>query len=180
MQKNILFSTNSQRALNFLLRHPFKDIMEQEVCSVVKISRSGVNYALRELKSANLISRDKRGNQYFYILNHRNPIVKQLKVLQTIIEIWPLCKKIAGISSVIMLFGSSCRGEDTFDSDIDLFVVARDKEEIQKLIDRFHYRRKIQVIVRSPLKFNEMKHAEPDFYEQVIKGIVLWRMQDES
>lgn len=180
MKKNILFSTNSQKALDFLLRHPFKDVVEREVSSAIKISRSGINYALRELKAADFLSRNKKGNLYFYVLNHRNPIVKQLKVLQTIIEIWPLCQKLTVISSMIILFGSSCRGEDTPDSDVDLFVVARDKDEIQKQIEHFHYKRKIQTIVRSPLKFDEMKHAEPDFYEQVIKGIVLWRTQDES
>jgi predicted nucleotidyltransferase len=100
--------------------------------------------------------------------------------LQTIIEIEPLYKKLKDAASKIILFGSSCRGEDTPDSDTDLFIVSHSKDRIEEEIKKFHSKRKIQAIVRTNLNFNEMKQTEPDFYEQVIKGIVLWEAQDES
>lgn len=180
MKKNVLFSTNSQKVLDFILKYLHRDFIEREIQKTVKISRSGINYALRELEAAGFISRNKRGKSYFYILNHKNPVVRQLKVLQTIIEIEPLYKKLKSVASKIILFGSSCRGEDTQDSDVDLFVVSRSKDKIEEEIKRFHYKRKIQSIVRTNLNFNEMKQTEPDFYEQVIKGIVLWEAQGES
>lgn len=180
MKKNILFSTNSQKVLDFILKYPHRDFIEAEIQKAIRISRSGINYALRELEAAGFISRDKRGKSYFYILNHKNPVIRQLKVLQTIIEIEPLYKKLKGAASKIILFGSSCRGENTPDSDVDLFIVSHSKEEIENQIKKFHSKRKIQAVVRTNLKFNEMKQTEPDFYEQVNKGIVLWEAEGES
>lgn len=177
MKKNILFSTNSQKVLDFILKYLHRDFIEREIQKTVKISRSGINYALRELEAAGFISRNKRGKSYFYALNHKNPVVRQLKVLQTIIEIEPLYKKLKDAASKIILFGSSCRGEDTTDSDIDLFIVSRSKDKIEEEIKKFHSKRKIQAVVRTNLNFNEMKQTEPDFYEQVTKGIVLWEAQ---
>lgn len=180
MKKNILFYTNSQKVLEFILKYPFKDFMEGEIQNALEISRSGINYALRGLLKADFIFRDKRGKIYFYTLNHRNPVVKQLKVIQIIISMEPLYNKLKNISSKIILFGSSCRGEDTVDSDIDLFIVSRSPDEVETQIKKFHTRRKIQAVVRSNLKFNEMKQTEPDFYQQVIIGIILWEAQSES
>lgn len=180
MKKNILFSTNSQKVLDFILKNPFKDFIEREIQKSVRISRSGINYALRELEAEGFIYRTKRGKSCFYSLNHKNSVVRQLKVLQTMLEIEPFHKKLKDISSTIILFGSSCRGENTSGSDIDLFIVSRSKEKIDEEIKKIRSKRKIQAVVRSNLKFNEMKQTEPDFYEQVAKGIVLWEAQDES
>jgi len=180
MKKNILFSTNSQKVLDSILKCIHRDFIEAEIQRAVKISRSGINYALRELEAAGFISRNKRGKSYFYILNHKNPVVRQLKVLQTIIEIEPLYKKLKDVVSKIILFGSSCRGEDTADSDIDLFVVSHSKDEIEGRIKKFHSKRKIQAVIRTNLKFSEMKLSEPEFYEQVTRGVVLWEAQGES
>lgn len=176
MKKNTLFSTNSQQVLDFILKYPYRDFIEREVQRSVKISRSGINYALRELQAEGFISRNKRGKSFFYTLNHKDPVVRQLKVLQTIIEIKPLYKKLKAAASRIILFGSSCRGENTPDSDIDLFIVSHNKEEIEEEIKKFHSKRKIQAVIRTNLKFNEMKRTEPEFYEQVTKGIVLWEV----
>lgn len=180
MKKNILFSTNSQKVLDFILKYPIRDFLEGEVQKAVKVSRSGINYALRELEAAGFIFRNKRGKSYFYTLNHKNPVIRQLKVLQTIIGIEPLYNKLRGISSKVILFGSSCRGENTSDSDVDLFILSHSKEQIEREVNRFHSKRKIQAVVRSNVKFNEMKQTEPDFYGQVTRGIVLWEAQDES
>ncbi len=180
MKKNILFSTNSQKTLDFILRHPHRDFIEGEVQKSVRISKSGINYALRELETEGFICRDKRGKSFFYTLNRKNPVVRQLKVLQTIVEIEPLHKKLKAVASKIILFGSSCRGENTPGSDIDLFVVSHSKEQVEEEIKEFHSKRKIHPVIRTNLKFNEMRQTEPEFYEQVMKGIVLWEAQDES
>jgi len=180
MKKNILFVTNSQKVLAFISRYPHRDFIEREIKEAVRLSKSGTNYALRELALTGLVFRNKRGKAYFYTLNYSSPIVKQLKVTQMIIEIQPLCKKLKEWSSKIILFGSSCRGENTVDSDIDLFIVSRHKEEAEEVIKQHHSPRKIQVVIRSNVRFNEMRKTEPDFYEQVIKGIVLWEARDEA
>lgn len=180
MKNKILFYSNSQKVLNYILKFPVKDFTEREIQKAVKISTSGTNYALRDLERAGLISRGKRGKIYFYVLNHKHPVNKQLKVLQIIIEIEPILKKLENLSSKIILFGSSSRGENTANSDIDLFIVSHNREEVENIIAKYHIKRKIQAVIRSNLTFNDMKQTDKEFYEQVVKGIVIWEKQSES
>ena len=180
MKKDILFVTNSQKVLAFILRYPHKDFTGREIEEAVKLSKSGTNYALRELALTGFVFRNKRWKAYFYTLNHRSPVIRQLKVTRMVIEMQSLREKLKEWSSKIILFGSSCRGENTVDSDIDLFIVSRNKEEAEKVIKQYSSPRKIQAVIRSNVKFSEMRKTEPDFYEQVIRGIVLWEARDEA
>lgn len=180
MKRNILVVTNPQKVLYFLLEHPVRDFVESEIQKAISISKSGMNYALRDLVTAGFVSREKRGKSYFYTLNHKAPVIKQLKVLKTVTQIESLLKKLRGFSSRIILFGSSSRGEDISDSDIDLFIVSQSKERIEEAIKKFKSRRKIQAVVRSSLRFAETKRTAPIFYKQISQGIVLWESESES
>ena len=71
------------------------------------ISKSGANYALRELVKSNFIYMYKKGKIHLYSMNYKNPVVKQLKVLKMIIYIQPVLKKLESLSSKVILFGSS-------------------------------------------------------------------------
>jgi len=178
MKTNILIATNSQKVLNFLIEHPIKDFLETEVQKSTQISKSGVNYALRDLANAGFIFRTKRGRIYFHTLNHKNPVVKQLKVSKTILHIEKFLQQIEKISSKIILFGSSSRGENMPDSDIDLFIISHDKDRIREKIKKVKTERKVQAVIRSSLKFVEMQKTDPIFYDQVNKGIVLWEGEE--
>ncbi|MDO8734154.1 MAG: nucleotidyltransferase domain-containing protein [Elusimicrobiota bacterium] len=180
MKKNLLFTTNDQKALNFFLEHPHKDFVEADVGRFTKISRSGVNYALKNLISAGYLFLNKAGKTHLYILSHKNPIVKQLKVLKTISQITDLVEKLKPLSSKIILFGSSCRGENTSDSDLDLLIISHSEAGVKEVVGKQKTKRKIQAVVRTELKFSEMKRTDSDFYEQVNKGITLWERTDES
>lgn len=180
MKKDVLFFTNAQKILRFILHYPLRDFLEKEICRAVQVSKSGVNYALKHLEKEGFVFCNKRGKVCFYSLNYKNPVIRQLKVLQVVLELEPLCEILKDISSHIILFGSCCRGEDTQDSDIDLFIVGRQREEIESAVKRFRLPRKIQLIIRTPMKFSEMKKTEPDFYQQVMCGITLWEVRDEE
>ena len=174
MKKNILIATNAQKILCFLINHSIRDFLEIEIQKATKISKSGINYALRDLISTDFLFRTKRGKTFFYTLNHKNPIIKQLKVIETIRQINGLLKKIKPLSSRIILFGSSGRGEDTADSDRDLLIISRNKGLVLEQIKKFKSRRKIQSIIYTNLNFIEKEKTDPVFYQQVNKGIVLW------
>jgi predicted nucleotidyltransferase len=178
MKHDVLISTNSQKVLDFLLDYPFGDFLETEIREAVKVSRSGVNYALKSLTDANFITRSKRGRSFFYSLNRRDPVIKQMKVVKAVLAIEDLVNSLRQVSYRIILFGSASRGENASDSDIDLFVVSRLREQVDEIVGRFRAGQTVQAIVRSPVQFNEMRIKEPDFYEQVNRGIVLWEMID--
>lgn len=178
MKRNLLTATNAQKVLHFLIDHPAKELLESEIQKITRISKSGINYALRDLAAANFLSRTKRGKAFFYTLNYKNLIVKQLKTIETISQLNELLKKIKPLTSKIILFGSSSRGENTIDSDIDLLILSRNKELVLEQIKKFKSKRKIQSIIYSNLNFIEKKKTDPVFYEQVIQGIVLWEGEE--
>ncbi len=177
-KKDILVATNAQKILYFLIGHPIRNFLETEIQKAVKISKSGVNYALRDLITTDFIFRIKRGKTFFYTLNHKNLIVKQLKIIGTINQLNGFLQKLRSLSSRIIIFGSSSRGEDTPDSDIDLLIISRSKDLVMEQIKRYRNKRKIQGIIYSNLNFIEKKKTDPIFYEQVNKGIVLWEGEE--
>jgi len=174
MRENPLVTTNAQKALHFLIDHQVKGLLENEIQKATGLSKSGVNYALRDLVAANFLSRAKRGKAFFYTLNHKSLIVKQLKIIETLTQLNPILKRLEPLTSKIILFGSSSRGENTVDSDIDLLVLSRNKDLVIEQIKKNNSKRKIQSIIYSNLNFIEKKKTDPIFYEQVIQGIVLW------
>jgi len=98
---NILIATNSQKVLNFFLDHPGKDFIEREIQKITKLSKSGINYALRELVSVQAIYRASKGKLNLYSLNYKHPLVRQLKILKTITYLQPFVRKLKTISSKI-------------------------------------------------------------------------------
>ncbi|MFH1593410.1 MAG: ATP-binding cassette domain-containing protein [Candidatus Omnitrophota bacterium] len=174
MKKTLLVTTNAQKILHFLIDRPVKGLLETEIQKTTRISKSGINYALRDLVAADFLSRAKRGKTFFYTLNHKSLIVKQLKIIETLTRLNPLIKRLKPLTSKIILFGSSSRGENTLDSDIDLLILSRNKDLVMEQIKKNTSSRKIQSIIYSNLNFVEKKKTDPVFYEQVIQGIVLW------
>ncbi len=178
--KEILFKTNSQKVIEYLIQKPGKEFLSKEIQIATKMSKAGANFALNDLVKANLVNRQQKGKTYLYTINDENPVVKQLKILRTIMNLMPLIKKLKQKSSKIILYGSSSRGEDTEDSDIDLFIVTNLIEDIEKIMQRNKHYKKVQPIIRKPLKYIEMEKTDPTFYLEIEKGIVLWEAKDES
>ncbi|MCD6094280.1 MAG: nucleotidyltransferase domain-containing protein [Candidatus Omnitrophica bacterium] len=175
--RSILISTNSQKVLDFFLDYPEKEFIEKDIQRYTKISKSGVNYALRELAKVNILFRNRKGKMYLYSLNYKDPAVRQLKILKAVAYMRPIIKKLRKLSSKIILFGSLARGEDFLDSDIDLFIVSNKKEEIEKGIAEMRFKRKIQLVIRTELGEIELKRKNPVFYKQIQRGIILWEKE---
>jgi len=178
--KEILFKTNPQKVIEYLIQKPGKEFLSKEIQLATKMSKAGANFALNDLVKTNLVNRQQKGKTYLYTINDENPVVKQLKILRTIMNLIPLIKKLKQKSSKIILYGSSSRGEDTEDSDIDLFIVTNLIEDIEKIVQRNKHYKKVQPIIRKPLKYIEMEKTDPTFYQEIEKGIVLWEAKDES
>ena len=178
--EKILFTTNSQKILEFLIQNPGEEYLSREIQIAVKISKAGTNFALNDLVSAGFIRRKKRGKMYLYVVNFEHPIIKQLKILKVIMSLESLLKKMRNKSQKIILYGSSCRGENTKDSDIDLFVVTNSLPEVEKIVGNSSKGKIIQLIARTPLKYIEMEKTDPIFYAEIERGIVLWEAKDES
>jgi predicted nucleotidyltransferase len=174
-----IFATSQARVLSFLAYQTGQSFYEQEIVEHTGVSRSAVNLATRVLHQAGLLRKARRGRMNFYAADDHHPFVRQFKVLNTIAQLEPLLKELRSLTRQIILFGSCAEGSDTADSDVDLFILAPDRSQVMAAISHHRFERPIQPVIVNNQEFVVMKEAEPSFYAQVQRGIVLWRDQDE-
>lgn len=174
MSEKILFFTNCQKVLSFLIRNPDKEYYDRQISKLTGVSRAGTNFALRDLAKENLILREKRGRMYFYKAPSNDILIKYLKVLQNIVSLRNLIKKLKKFSLRIVLYGSAAKGENNAESDIDIFILTRAPDEVEKTIFLDILREKIRYVAHTPNDFIKSKKNNPTFYDEVEKGIILW------
>jgi len=186
MLKDYIISTNHQRVLSFLSKFADSELHEREIARRIGISYGSANQTLNDLHSAGALERRREGKMCFYRLNLRNPIVQEFKRLNILLLLEPLVQKIKKTVRKIVLFGSCAQGTDTTESDVDLFIVAQDREKVLKVVNSYSpgsrfQQIKIQPVVKTPLELLEMENKSDVFLTQVRKGIVLWeKVVDES
>lgn len=175
MLEKILFATNCQKILSFLIKNPDKEYFDREISKLTGVSRAGANFALRDLSKEGLVLRAKRGRMYFYKVPADNSLIKHLKISQNIVFLFHLIEKLKKISLKIIFYGSAAKGENTAESDIDIFIMARNPEEIEKIIFKDRLREKIQYVIKTPNDFIKCKKENPSFYREIEDGIILWQ-----
>jgi len=173
MLKEIFYTTCQQRVLYFLLAHPDQKYYDREISRLVRAGRASTNYALRSLIEAGFVEREKRGRMYFYAVNTEDPIIRQLKITQNLIDIRPLADKLKDISLKIVLYGSSATGANHARSDIDLFILTRDIKKVKDIIYKSPLKEKLQHVITTPQDFIKLKKDNPVFYKEVSMGIVI-------
>lgn len=173
MLKEIFYTTCQQRVLYFLLAHPDHKYYDREISRLVKAGRASTNYALRSLIDTGLVEREKKGRMYFYYVSPEDPIIRQLKVTQNLIDIRPLVEKLKDISLKMVLYGSSATGVNHAGSDIDLFILTRDVKRAKDIVYKSPLKEKLQHVITTPQDFVKLKKENPVFYKEVSSGIIL-------
>ncbi len=175
-----LFSTNFMKVLRLFLKQPSAKFYGGEVAQMTDLSKAGANFALRDLYVAGLLVQEKKGRLHFYSLAKDSPIVKQLKVLSTIIDLGPMIADLKKHALKITLYGSAAKGEDTEESDIDVLILTREKKEIEKRIGKYVLKKKIQPVIHTPQEWAVLETKNRLFVEQVACGIALWESDEAS
>jgi predicted nucleotidyltransferase len=170
----LLSSTNAQKVLSFLVDNPSGEFLPREIQKATSLSRAGVYIALSNLVKQKIVNKSTRGKVLLYSLRYEEPLAKQFKVMKNIILLRPLIEKLKAYSKRILIYGSASRGEDSVDSDIDIFVLTHDSLAVRKTITATRIKRKIQAVVKTPSEFAEFKDKEKVFWSEVERGIVLW------
>jgi predicted nucleotidyltransferase len=175
---DIFMATNPLRVLAFLSAYSDREFFGSEIQNSLKLSRMGVYLSLCVLVKEKLILRFKKGKFLTYAVNRSHPVVRQFKVLRYMVELFPLVERLRENSKKVVLYGSVSRGEDTSDSDLDLFVLTADPEVAGQRIPGRWAGRKVQAVIKTPTDWIEFKDKEPVFYDEVNRGIVLWEVQE--
>ena len=135
---DILNSRTKQKIVLFLLKHEAL-MSEREIAAVSGVSHMSVNRIMRELTQMNFVHVLRTGRSHLWRINQESYAYQALSDIfqlpagrlapfedlkKTILSNLPL-------SSIeeIMLFGSIAQGTEQFNSDIDLFIQIKNKND---------------------------------------------------
>ncbi len=175
---DIFNTTNVLKALSFLVKNPGKEFLGSEIQKATSISRAGVYIALRDLIKQKLVCKTRKGRVLMYSVLYDEPLIKQFKVIQNTQFLKPVIEKFKPFSEKIIFYGSASRGEDDPESDIDLFILAKNPQAVKDIASRLKTKKKIQAVVKSPSESADLYDRENVFYEEVNRGITLWERKE--
>lgn len=168
-------SGTSFALLRFLGRHYRDGFYVREIARLLGLGAGTVSETHARLSDAGLVHREERGRLVIYRAAMESPLLREVKVCATLIEINPLILRLQGNTTRIILFGSSATGDDTHESDIDLFIetedaktVAEDVAVVQARLDR-----DISPIILTPSGFRSLRTTDRALYERILKGKIL-------
>jgi predicted nucleotidyltransferase len=163
--------------LTFLARHPEQEFYMREIAQSIKKSVGGTHSALKSLQIMNLIVEKKSGKNIYYKVNTTNSSVKNFKIFITTTELNPFINDLKNISEKIILFGSCSTGDDTAESDIDVFILSHDPAKVKTYLNKKRSGRAIQAVVVNAAELVKLKENDKAFYQEINKGITLWEAQ---
>jgi predicted nucleotidyltransferase/biotin operon repressor len=150
-----------------------------QIARDIGISKSEVSKAVKVLKQSGLVRAEPNGRNVVCSIDRGSPVITRLRIAFNLLEIAPKIEPLRKYTDKIILFGSCAQGTDTFNSDVDLFVIARDKAKINKLTRKIELSRPIQWVVRTPQEYVVLNARERVFAQEIGRGIVL-RDTDET
>jgi predicted nucleotidyltransferase len=156
--------------LNFFLENPSKEFYETQIRNKLKLARASVNKSLKFLTKSGILLVSQRGRMKVYKFNSDNPLNKQLKILKNVCDILPELEILKN-KYEIYLYGSSARGEDLEDSDIDILVIGRHSDEIVDVLSKLEKKinRKIKPSFYTDIEWSQCARKDYAFYERVEK-----------
>ena len=163
--------------LTFLARHPEQEFYMREIAQSIHKSVGGTHKVLKSLQTMNFVVEKKSGKNTYYKVNTTNPSVKNFKIFMTTTELNPLINDLKNNSEKIILFGSCSVGDDTAESDIDLFVLSHENEKVKSYLNKKQSGRTIQAVVVTAVELVKLKEHDKAFYQEINKGITLWEAQ---
>lgn len=167
-------------ALTYLSRSPDKQFYVREIAAMIEGSLGGTHKVLKNLHKMDLLNKQKSGRNLYYTINQKNPSVKYFKIFINIQELNSVIKEIIHKCNKIFLFGSCSTGKDTLNSDIDIFIITENVKEIKSFLKNKDIDgRQLKSIIMFPHDFIKLKVKDRAFYNEVNKGIVLWRDSDD-
>lgn len=139
---DVLNSKTKVKIIKFLLTHE-ASMSEREIASVLKVSHMSVNRTMRELSDMNVVAFVTIGKAHLWRINRKSYAFRVLselfKGVSDIREPLEDLKKILlknlpkTLIKRVVLFGSIAEGSEKSNSDIDVFVLVKDKQSKKQL-----------------------------------------------
>jgi predicted nucleotidyltransferase len=117
-----------------------------------------------------ILSEKKKKKWVLYSLNKGNPVVKQLRIFLNVTRLYGLIKNFDIDDAEIYLFGSTARGEDSENSDIDLLVIGKIDDDTRsnvrlKILDKG--KKEVNFVVYSKGQYSDLYRNDKAFYDSI-------------
>lgn len=131
MLEQLFTSKTRIRILSLLMFNQDKEYHLREIARLINVSPKHVGKELEKLMKINLVTRYEKGNMSIYSIKKNNIILNELKQIfiktDYLGEI--IRKELKGNIKYAFIYGSFAKGEETENSDIDLFVIGDIRED---------------------------------------------------
>ncbi len=169
-----LFSKTEMKLLVFISEKE-GELYERQIAVEANVSVGSVNSIMKKFGKMGLVEGSRKGRMLFYRPDGKSPLLRQFKIFITINGIMPAIEKIIPHSRRIILFGSCAEGRNTEQSDIDLFVLSREKEKIRRIMDKLP---KMQAILLDSVEYANLQQKDKPLYERIQRGLELYGEED--
>ncbi len=170
------------RVFSFFSQHPSDEFHLQELVRRVDLSLRPTHEITRKMEQEDILQSRRMGNLKIFHLNADNPVAKQLRIVEVIVALSPLLERIKPICDRIVLFGSCADGTFTPDSDVDLFVITKNKEKVISIINGLTVGEQelpINIVAESYQGVVHMKKKNDVLWGRIERGINLYEAHDE-
>lgn len=169
-----LFSKTEMKLLVFMSTRD-GELYERQIAKEAKVSTGSVNSIMKDFGRLGLVIRTKKGRMLFYARNDRSALLRQFRIFMTLNNLRAVMEKIVPLSRRIILFGSCAEGRNGEKSDIDLFILSREKEAIRRALDAYPG---IQAIVLDSSEYANLQQKDKPLYDRIQRGIELRGEED--
>lgn len=163
-----------KKIISFLADCPAKEFYSQEIANKVKGSKASASGLLKVLSRRGAVFKKVKGRMKFYQINLKSPELKKLRINSALEKINSFLPRLKKFSQKIILFGSASRGEQTSNSDLDLFILSCDKNAIRAILKNLSSGSRLKAIIKTPGEWSELEITEPEFYREIKNGIILY------
>jgi predicted nucleotidyltransferase len=159
---------NAWKVLKFFLENQKSKKSLAQLEREVSLSRVSISRGLRKLKGAGLLSEERVGRSILYFPDNSNPILKELKKLLMVSYLYEAFREYRKAGFEAYLFGSCARGENDEKSDIDMLIIAENKEEAKGLLKTLKDER-LKPLIMGKMEYASLSRKDRPFYERVEK-----------
>lgn len=170
---SLFLKTRPYRVWSFLTLHSNEAVYGAQISDATGVSRGATSQILNEFLKNGLVSRKRIGKMWLYTLE-QNPLAQHFRVLENLIMLSGLVRRIAEISARVILYGSAAQGTDTSESDIDLFVITEEPDKVAAEIRCFPSDRLIMPVIQTSAEYAVSRIKDGAFIDEVKRGVVLF------
>jgi predicted nucleotidyltransferase len=178
MDIEYLYNRNPMLILSYVTKHEGQspELTVSKISDKLGLSIGSVYEILKKFNDMELVTGLKIGHAIIYGPKRENPLIRHFRIFDNLLSLAGLVRQLKHYSRKIILFGSCSRGDDTIESDIDLFILADDDMQslIRNIISEYRLDRELKPVIVNSIEFIEMQNSDRVFYEEIQKGFILW------